>query len=180
MDSGAGNDTYTFSRGFGQDLIDQSDAASGKIDAISFGADILPGDLLVTKSGFELYIGVAGTTDVVRVNNHFYPTDPSPFAANQIKFASGATFNLTDTQFGVAGDDVLSGTGADSVLVGDAGNDALRGWRQRFALRRPRRRQPDGRRRKRHSRGRHGFRRPGTAAPTSIRRSFPHMPRLCG
>ncbi|WP_369690639.1 calcium-binding protein, partial [Pseudomonas indica] len=45
----AGSDVYRFNRGWGQDSINNYDTSAGKVDAIAFGEDIAPSDIVISR-----------------------------------------------------------------------------------------------------------------------------------
>ncbi|MER0044608.1 calcium-binding protein, partial [Pseudomonas sp. MGal98] len=67
LNGGTGNDMYRFSRGWGQDTIDNYDWSSGKTDAIVFASDIAPDALWFSRQGSNLVIDSRGTEDSVTV-----------------------------------------------------------------------------------------------------------------
>lgn len=68
---GTGNDVYWFSRGSGQDVIQENDGTSGNADTLKFGDGIDVDQLWFTKSGNNLVISVIGTSDRVTVQNWY-------------------------------------------------------------------------------------------------------------
>ncbi|MBX8505522.1 calcium-binding protein [Pseudomonas lijiangensis] len=140
LTGGEGSDTYRFSRGWGQDSINNYDSSTGKIDAIEFVADILPTDIVVTRSGNELVLSLKNSTDRITVSSYFQNDGVTPYALEQVRFADGTTWGLdqikaltivttdgNDNLWGYATDDTLSGGLGDDSLYGQAGNDTLQG-----------------------------------------------------
>ncbi|PYD22726.1 calcium-binding protein [Pseudomonas savastanoi pv. glycinea] len=149
LDGGAGNDTlsggedsdtYRFSRGWGQDTIGNYDAGINKSDAIEFASDILPGDIVVTRSYDDLVLALNGSTDKITVSSYFSNDGDSAYKLEEIRFADGTNWSLdqvkslavlstdgNDSVWGYASDDTLSGGLGDDVLYGLAGNDVLKG-----------------------------------------------------
>ncbi|MBD9425934.1 calcium-binding protein [Pseudomonas sp. PDM15] len=145
----AGNDVYRFSRGWGQDSVNNYDTSTGKVDAIEFAADIAPSDIIITRSGSDLVLSLVGSTDKVTVNNYFTSDGASTYKLEEIRFADGTSWSVdkvkelalrstggddkltgyaSDDQLnGGAGNDYLSGAAGNDVLGGDAGNDNLSG-----------------------------------------------------
>ncbi|MCV4339837.1 calcium-binding protein [Pseudomonas capsici] len=137
---GEGSDTYRFSRGWGQDSINNYDSSTGKIDVIEFAADILPSDIIITRSGNDLILSLKNATDKVTVSGYFQNDGITPYVLEQIRFADGTTWNLdqikafavittdgNDNIWGYATDDTLSGGLGDDNLYGQSGNDILQG-----------------------------------------------------
>ncbi|MEX5575622.1 calcium-binding protein [Pseudomonas lijiangensis] len=140
LSGGEGSDTYRFSRGWGQDSINDYDSSTGKVDAIEFAADILPTDIVVTRSGSDLVLSLKNATDRITVSSYFQNDGVSPYVLEQIRFADGTTWSLdqikafaviatdgNDSLWGYATDDTLSGGLGDDNLYGQSGNDTLQG-----------------------------------------------------
>ncbi len=122
---GTGNDTYLFNRGDGQDTIWDSDTTfAGNQDTIRFGAGIAVSDITFAHSGNDLVLGINDTTDKITVQYHF---SSDYCKIEQLAFANGMVYGLSDIQSGGVDDDTLNGTAADSILMGGAGNDTLNG-----------------------------------------------------
>jgi Ca2+-binding RTX toxin-like protein len=130
---GSGNDTYLFGRGDGQDVIADNSTVAGNVDAIVFGASVLPTDVVVTRSGDHLVLKIAGTTDQIQVNNYFQNDATTGWLVEQIRFADapGTTWTVTDVKakalVGTTGNDNLQGYATDDSLSGDAGADSMYG-----------------------------------------------------
>lgn len=155
LNGGTGNDTYFFDRGFGQDVIIDTDSTIGNVDTIAFADSIKPSDLWVTRDASNLYVRLDGTTDQITVQNWFASTSS---VIEQITFADGTVWNTADisalankpTQrndyivgtdsadviysldgsdivYGKAGDDYIDGGNGADRLYGGAGNDILVG-----------------------------------------------------
>ncbi|PYD84435.1 calcium-binding protein, partial [Pseudomonas syringae pv. pisi] len=71
LSGGEGADTYRFSRGWGQDTISNYDPSTNKSDAIEFASDILPSDIVITRSYDDLVLTLRGTTDQISVSSYF-------------------------------------------------------------------------------------------------------------
>ncbi|WP_241151891.1 calcium-binding protein [Pseudomonas viridiflava] len=140
LTGGDGSDTYRFSRGWGQDSINNYDSSANKTDAIEFAADILPADIIVTRSGSDLILSLKNSTDKITVSGYFQNDGVTPYALEQIRFADGTSWSLdqiktmtvvttdgNDFIWGYATDDMLNGGLGDDSLYGQAGNDTLQG-----------------------------------------------------
>lgn len=114
-----GNDTYIFNRGFGQDSVTEYDSTAGNVDTIRFGSGISPADITFSRSGYELVLGVAGTTDQVRIQ---YWGFNSAYTIERIEFADGTAWDVSTIKTKVAA--ALFGV----PLVGTAGKDNLYAW----------------------------------------------------
>ena len=156
LNGAAGNDTYVYRRGDGQDVIDQTDAATGQFDRLEFdssvhSADVVystnpAGDLLLNFRNADSSVSAA---DGIRVVGAMLAASPER-ALDEIFFHSTGT-SLTAAQIaalalvptpdgdylrgttgvdmidGGAGNDVILGEGGDDTLIGGAGNDTLSG-----------------------------------------------------
>ena len=70
LDGGDGSDTYQFGTGDGQDAINNNDTGPSNVDALSF-LDATRDNLWFSRSGNNLVVTVAGTTDQVTINNWY-------------------------------------------------------------------------------------------------------------
>jgi Ca2+-binding RTX toxin-like protein len=140
LEGGAGNDTlsgdadsdvYRFSRGWGQDTVNNNDSSTGKVDAIEFAADIAPSDILVTRSSNNLILSLAGSTDKITVSNYFNSDGASSYKLEEIRFADGTTWSIDKVKelalLSTAGNDTLTGYVTADQISGGAGNDRLYG-----------------------------------------------------
>ena len=152
--AGAGNDTYVFGRGYGQDVIYDFDATAGNLDMLAL-AGLTAADVTIRRDQSSLFVGVKDSTDVLRVADW---GGGSAYRIERIVFADGSVmdqaalalapylgtdggdsivgtsdnevmrgFNGNDTLAGMAGDDLLEGGDGNDTLKGEAGNDALIG-----------------------------------------------------
>ncbi|WP_269437244.1 calcium-binding protein, partial [Ralstonia solanacearum] len=147
-----GNDTYLFGKGDGQDFIySDYDTSSNKLNVIQFKDGVSPSEVVVTRSGSDLVLSIAGTTDKITASMAFYWDDTAnPYnPIQQVKFSDGTTWDLAtikakaligddsaqtlvgyteaDTINALGGNDNVYGQGGDDVLDGGAGNDTLYG-----------------------------------------------------
>jgi len=91
---GTGNDTYSFTRGDGQDLIQDSDTTVGNSDLLQFGTTINPLDLVIARQANDLRLTIHGTTDSITIQNS-YTSAPT----NQIEtIQAGDGERLLNTQ----------------------------------------------------------------------------------
>ena len=155
LDGGAGNDqlfgfrgadTYLFGYGSGQDTIsnEDDDTPGTNADTIEFGAGITASDLIFTRPGEHLIVGIGGSDDRLTVNYYFHDDGTSSYTVDAIRLADGTVFNYTDVKsrlsavtlpavpgdapvYGAAGSDALNGSSGYDTLYGGAGNDTLEG-----------------------------------------------------
>ena len=125
----AGSDTYVFARGSGQDVVYNYDTGSGKTDTLEFGTNILPADIMLARSGFDLVLSISGTTDRVTVRSFFENDGNSAYALEQIRFANGTIWNKTAvlSMFlqGTSGTDTITGTAGADIIYAEGGNDLI-------------------------------------------------------
>ncbi|MFM9917892.1 MAG: calcium-binding protein, partial [Rhizobacter sp.] len=154
---GMGNNTYQFSRGDGQDLLQgyeqgSSDTSSTKLSTLLFGSNVLPADLVlkqVNDSWFgadaALEVSIVGTTDKITINGFsvsgdgihaFNPIQQFQFgidgsvwnlATIRSRVLTSTGTNVNANLSGTAGYDSLSGGPGDDTLKGLDGNDTLNG-----------------------------------------------------
>lgn len=137
MDAGVGDDVYRFSPGFGNDRIMNNDgyADGNDIDTIEFGAGISPDDIAITTNGFDLYLAVAATQDVLEIGNYLQDTGEQAYdyLVEQVKFADGTVWGAADLVSrllaGTEANQYLSGTSSDDVINAGGGNDSVYGRR---------------------------------------------------
>jgi Ca2+-binding RTX toxin-like protein len=84
----AGNDTYVFNRGDGQDTVYDYDTTAGNTDVAQFGAGIAADQLWFRHVGSNLEIDVIGTSDSVTISNWYSGTG---YQVEQIKAGDGLT-----------------------------------------------------------------------------------------
>ncbi|MEN6328442.1 MAG: calcium-binding protein [Syntrophomonas sp.] len=128
LDGSYGNDTYLFGRGYGQDVIDDYDSASGNIDKITMAVGILPAEIRVKRNSNDLELIILDTDDKLTVANYFYNDN---YKIEKIEFAEGTVWD-TDwvNKMAVQGteeDDQLTGYASDDNLAGHGGNDTIHG-----------------------------------------------------
>jgi len=119
LSGGLGDDVYVFNRGDGQDCIIEY---GGNLDTIRFGAEIAEGDVTFTRSGMDLVLGIAGTTDQITIqgwgSGYQYPID-------RIEFADGTVWDQTR---------ITSGIPSPGIITGTSGSDSLSAWAGESAI----------------------------------------------
>ncbi|WP_122209047.1 calcium-binding protein, partial [Pseudomonas viridiflava] len=132
LSGGEGSDTYRFSRGWGQDTISNYDPSTNKSDAIEFASDILPGDIVVTRSYDDLVLALNGSADKITVSSYFSNDGDNAYKLDEIRFADGTTWKPDQVKTMAAfkstdGNDVLTGYASDDSISGGLGNDTIYG-----------------------------------------------------
>ena len=130
----SGNDTYLFNRGSGQDtILDFDDITTANVDTLRFGAGITVSDILFSRNGSNLVLGIKGTSDQVTIQGWGYGNN---WRIERVEFADGVVWDAAQLQtmvpsdplVGTEGDDELrSWDNANDILDGGAGNDTLIG-----------------------------------------------------
>lgn len=97
LNGGAGSDTYIFGRGYDTDRIRNNDASAATADKVLFGSGITGSNLLFSRTGSDLTVGILGTSDKLIFENWY--TD----AAQRVDF-----FETSDGKsVGIAGVNAL-------------------------------------------------------------------------
>ncbi len=134
---GSGNDVYLFDAGGGQDTISDTQGAN----VVRFGAGVLPASITFARSGMDMVLGIAGSTDQVTIQNW---GANSASRIERIEFADGTIWDaawlqaqIPATISGTAGDDTqvawfdqnttMQGQYGNDTLLGNNGNDTLQG-----------------------------------------------------
>ncbi len=129
--TGSGNDTYVFRRGDGQDLVIDKDTTAGNLDTIRLEG-LAPGEVTLLReldsygAATNLVIQIVGTSDLIRVQNHFKYAEN---AIERIVFDDGTVWGpaeFASLPF-VATGNAVGGDGADNTLIGNSGNNSLYG-----------------------------------------------------
>ncbi|MGF0338306.1 calcium-binding protein, partial [Ectopseudomonas toyotomiensis] len=131
LSGGAGSDIYRFSRGWGQDTINNHDTSTNKTDAIVFADDITPDDIVITRSSTNLILSLKGSTDKITVSSYFSNDGTSVYKLEEIRFANGTTWTIDQVKVmsiqSTDGNDTLTGYATDDTISGGLGNDYLYG-----------------------------------------------------
>ena len=136
LQGGDGSDCYVFSRGWGQDTIfnADNDTANTNPDIISFDAGILPSQISVSRSGFDLVLSLSGTSDQITIFSYFDAdgTSNNGYAVDTIQFSDGTTWNIATIKAKVLAatenNDTIAGYSGADAINGLDGSDSLRGW----------------------------------------------------
>jgi Ca2+-binding RTX toxin-like protein len=126
----AGNDTYLFSSGDGNTSINNNDTGVSH-DVLRFMEGINPGDVVVTRDFYNLFLTLQSTGEKITVSNYFYQDATSAYLLDAIEFNDGTSWDVTTikqmTQQGTAGNDNITGLTTDDFIDGLDGNDTLNG-----------------------------------------------------
>jgi Ca2+-binding RTX toxin-like protein len=138
LKGGDGADVYHFSAGFGQDTIEETvgHVAISDDDAIVFAEGINASDAVLSRSGDDLTISFAGTTDSVTIKDQFAHAVwyPSWTDIEHVYFADGTAW--TDASIRVsliaqqqtAGNDSVRGYFTADIFNAGSGNDTIYGY----------------------------------------------------
>ncbi len=145
----SGSDTYLFGRGSGQDTIENADADPGRSDIVELRPDVAEGDVAFSRSGDDLVIAIADTTDRATIRNYFLGNTAAGYAIDGIRFASGTLWDREEINnnflraaasdsadalqafataaiiHGLGGNDGITGSAQDDALYGDDGDDSI-------------------------------------------------------
>ncbi|MBK6906594.1 MAG: hypothetical protein IPH08_05790 [Rhodocyclaceae bacterium] len=118
---------------------------AGSVDAVELAADVLPTDVVVVRTGADLFL-LLGSNRLAMIG---YFANNENAAVDEIRFADGTVwtvaaiksrltaategndtpvgFDVADVMDGLGGNDYLMGNGGDDQVAGGAGNDTLYG-----------------------------------------------------
>ena len=125
---GEGSNSYSSTKGSGNDLINEWDLATNNIDVITF-KDVTSTDVTsVTRSGADLVIKY-GTSDQVMIQSFF---TQSSYTVEQYKFSDGVTWTAADmsalsSALAASGGGSVAGTSRADWIKGISSNDSLSG-----------------------------------------------------
>jgi Ca2+-binding RTX toxin-like protein len=148
MDGGAGSDylqgttgsdKYIFGLGYGADIVYDYDTNLSNVDTVIFNSDTLPENVVLNRSGNDLLITIAGTSDTMTITGWFDTS--GAYKVEQLRFSNDTIWDAAyieqnaiaigsagnDTLTGTADNDLLSGMGGNDLLYGLEGNDTLDG-----------------------------------------------------
>ncbi|ADL52807.1 calcium-binding protein [Clostridium cellulovorans] len=115
---GMGNDTYVFSRGYGKDVIMDSDKTIDNIDTIVLGENITGSDLEFTRVGDSLKISIIGTEDSITVSNYYYDYK---YRIEKIIFSDGTIWDkkIVEKYSGISRENVIYNLGFGVIVIED-------------------------------------------------------------
>ncbi|WP_339765226.1 calcium-binding protein, partial [uncultured Hoeflea sp.] len=132
----AGNDTFHYSRGGGNDVIDETGILRGAADRLVLEGINL-NDVSLARNGNDLKIVIlessAGAGDQGSVlvlggisNTHDAGIEEFVFADGSV-WAIGDVIEMMLDGMGTPGDDIIDGTSGENLITGRGGDDALNG-----------------------------------------------------
>ncbi len=113
----AGNDTYVFQEGHGQDVINGNYERAGENNIVKF-IDIKETDVTFTRNDYDLIIRHNNGADSLTIKNYYWD---SVLPTYSLQFANSIVTNVT----GTAADDVLYGSKLATTINGGNGNDII-------------------------------------------------------
>jgi Ca2+-binding RTX toxin-like protein len=133
LSGGEGADTYVFNRGDGHDTINNwdGDVDGAQLDVIEFREGIVPDDIEVTRSYFDLVLKISGSTDQITISSFLDGAGLTGYAVDLIRFADGTEWTVAQIMAWLnkptPGDDYVLGTADDDVIDTGDGNDNIQG-----------------------------------------------------
>lgn len=138
LQGGQGKDTYLFSRGHGQDVINNRDKDS--IDKVLFDSSISKKQVDISRINDDLLIETGQLGDLITVKSFFNGDLISLDTIKLIEFSNGEQMNLSDIAQqtlatskgddqiqGLASADIINGYGGDDIISGGGGDDLIHG-----------------------------------------------------
>lgn len=129
LQAGAGSDVYLYRSGDGSDMIEEAGVAG--VDALRL-ADLDPADIMLTRTGSDLYVRDLGSGQAIRINNQFSTATGEGYGVEALQFADGTVWGRAEMVAnvwvaGTTGADNIGGSSSDDRMFGDLGNDILQG-----------------------------------------------------
>ncbi|MCH2548036.1 MAG: hypothetical protein MK052_10565, partial [Alphaproteobacteria bacterium] len=134
---GDGSDTYSFSSGFGQDVIEEAviNVVYDDFDRVIFDSTIDKANVSLSRSGDNLTLTFAGSSDTLTIIDQFHHSawfdgwqDIESFT-----FSDSTAWTAVDIrqmlidEASTSGNDTITGFWNPDVIEGGSGNDILRG-----------------------------------------------------
>tara|TARA_R110002049_G_scaffold24515_1_gene86844 strand:- start:191 stop:8251 length:8061 start_codon:yes stop_codon:yes gene_type:complete len=136
LKGGEGNDTYLFSLGDGNTIINNYDSSEGN-DVLHFLAGIDPSDVEASRSDGDLFLTLKSSGDVINIQSFFYG---SRYELSSVEFSDGTVWDTdqiksfalnpsegNDYLTGTPGNDSIDALGGNDTIEGGDGNDTLFG-----------------------------------------------------
>ncbi|MBI2732967.1 MAG: hypothetical protein HYX44_06630 [Aquabacterium sp.] len=137
LDGGTGNDTIqlfgygssevVFGRGYQVDTV--TAYARNTTQWVQFNADTAASDLVYTRSGADLHMAIAGTSDALIWSN-FYVDDTSATLSGNfsyVQFSDNAQLSASQIDWRIRHDNQNAIDPAGSVLIGSNASDSIQG-----------------------------------------------------
>ena len=71
LTGGAGNDTYRFAHGSGQDIVADTDATAGNFDKLLIKSGVASSDVRLDRNGDDLIVAIVNTMDQITIEGQF-------------------------------------------------------------------------------------------------------------
>jgi Ca2+-binding RTX toxin-like protein len=97
INGGTGSDTYLFNRGYGALTVSDISQYGADANVLSFGADIHPEDIVVSKDGQDVILSI-GASDRVLLSNQLWAPYGNQFGVEQVIFADGTVWSASVLQ----------------------------------------------------------------------------------
>ncbi|WP_280513962.1 calcium-binding protein [Ruminiclostridium herbifermentans] len=124
---GLGNDTYIFGRGYGHDVISDTDETEGNEDTVVLTGGILKEDIAIRRIMNDLEIVIKDTGDTLTIADYY--TDRSQMIENII-LSDGTSLDNDMLQkldiYGTSKDDVITTSDNGEVIRALEGNDDIK------------------------------------------------------
>jgi len=132
LDGANGSDTYVFDVGYGQDIIrETTNAWDNGVDVIQFGPLVQQNNIVLSRVGDDLVVGIAHTTDSLTIKNQF---GADYFRIETFRFTDGTELTIDSIrqtlldQSSTDGNDTINGfDDLGDTLVGGKGDDFISG-----------------------------------------------------
>jgi len=85
----------------------------GRQDVIRFAADVLPNDIVLTRSYDDSILAITGTTDTLRIQSYFNGDGVGGYTIDAIQFGDGTAWN-----YGAVSDILANGGSVQAVAAG--------------------------------------------------------------
>lgn len=92
---GTGNDTYFFGRGYGKDIVVESDSTADTLDMIKFMPDVNPEQIWFQHVGNNLEVSIIGTQDKLVIKDWYQSSDTH---VEQFKTAGGLVLSHSQVE----------------------------------------------------------------------------------
>lgn len=134
LDGGAGSDSYVWSKGDGNDTVNDNGTATTEIDRLIL-TDVTSSEVTLTRAigSVDLTLTIPGASgnEVIKIVGR-YNGPTSGVGVEAIAFGDGVTWSLSDiltrtVLTGTSGADSVSGSFLQDNIYGLAGNDSLAG-----------------------------------------------------